>query len=154
MISRTMGRAVPALLAAVSLIGAQAARAQKGTVTVPSDTVVRLKLDDRLSSKTAQKGDHFAAVLNDEDRSGFPEGTRFQGVVTNVQRNTKDRPGMLDVEMRTAYLPDGQKAQINGRLASLADDDVRRAEDGRLESRRSRTRRPSRRRAAAPARSR
>ena len=137
MSSRILSRTAPALIAAVSLIGTHAAIAQRGSVSVPEDTVVKLKLDSHLSSKTAHRGEHFAAVLQNDDRSGFPEGTRVQGTITNVQRySSKDHPGMLDVEFRDAYLPDGQRVSIDGRLASLADDDVQRKDDGRLVSRR------------------
>jgi len=133
---RTTGRLmIPALVAAASLAVPQTAFAQRDMVTVPSDTVVQLKLDQRLSSRDSVVGETFAAVLDEDDRSGFPEGTRFQGVVTEVQRHTKDRPGLLDVEFRRAYLPDGQKITMDGRLASLEEDSVRRTDNGRLESR-------------------
>jgi len=81
-------------------------------------------------------------VLSDEDRSGFPLGTRFQGVVTEVKRHSKDQPGVLAWDVRNAYLPDGQRVSVVGSLASLAEDDVRRTEDGRLESRKSGGKKP------------
>jgi hypothetical protein len=135
--SRLIGRtALPLLLTAVTLTGAPAAQAQRsGQSTVPAETVLRLKMDTALNSRSALKGDVFAAVLMEDDRSGFPEGARFQGVVREVQRRTDSKPGMLDVELRHAYLPDGAKMAVNGRLASLAGDDVRRMENGRLEAR-------------------
>src|SRR5690606_35021591 len=71
------------------------------------------------------------------DRSGFPRGTRFEGVVTEVARAGKNEPGVLDVEFRRAILPDGRAMAISGELAGLGDDDVRRRSDGRLESRHS-----------------
>ena len=32
------------------------------------------------------------------DRSRFPQGTRFEGVVTEVQNATREQPGVIDVE--------------------------------------------------------
>lgn len=133
----SMGRPLgPLFVTALALLGAQAAVAQRsGQNTVPSNTVVRLKMDTALNSRDAKEGDRFAAVLAENDRSGFPEGTRFQGMVREVQRYTKKKPGMLDVEIQRAYLPGGEKLALSGRLASLAGDDVRRMENGRLETR-------------------
>jgi hypothetical protein len=105
------------------------------TVVVPKDTVLRLQLDQGLSSKTARVGQTFASVLASEDRSGFPRGSRFQGVVTEVRKHTKTSPAVLNVEIRRAFLPDGAKVALDGRLASLEDKDVQRAANGRLESR-------------------
>lgn len=137
--SRLIGRmAIPLLLTAMTLSSARPVRAQRTSQsTVPAETVLRLKMDTALNSRSAKKGDVFAAVLSEKDRSGFPEGARFQGVVREVQRRTDDRPGLLDVELRYAYLPDGAKLPVSGRLASLAGDDVRRMENGRLEARKS-----------------
>jgi hypothetical protein len=130
-----MNRAAPVLLAALAALGANQALAAPNTVTIPSDTVVRLKLEDHLTSRSARMGDKFAAVMGSDDRSGFPEGTRFQGVVTEVQRYSKNRPGTMNVEIRRAYFPDGASAAVRGSLASLDEDSVRRTSDGRLESR-------------------
>lgn len=128
--------ALPLLLSAVSLLGAHSAAAQsRGRNTIPADTVVRLKLETALSSHDSRRGDTFAAVLADKDRSGFPKGTRFQGVVREVQRRTPDKPGMLDVQIQSAYAPGGGKTALSGRLASLEDDDVSSTKNGRLQAR-------------------
>jgi len=128
--------ALPLLVAALGLFGAHAADAQsRGRNTIPTDTVVRLKMETALNSRTARQGDSFKAVLADDDRSGFPEGTRFQGVVREVQRRTSEKPGMLDVQVQSAYLPGGGKTAVSGQLASLDGDDVRRTKSGRLQAR-------------------
>lgn len=128
--------ALPLLLSAFAMMGAHSAIAQsRGRSTVPADTVVRLKLDTALNSHDARRGDTFAAVLAKDDRSGFPEGTRFQGVVKEVQRRTSDKPGMLDVQIQSAYAPGGSKTTMSGRLASLEGDDVRQMKNGRLQAR-------------------
>jgi hypothetical protein len=128
--------ALPLLFSALALMGAHSAVAQnRGRNIVPADTVVRLKLDTALNSHNAQRGDTFAAVLAGDDRSGFPEGTRFQGVVREVQRRTKEKPGMLDIQIQSAYAPGGSKTAMSGRLASLEGDDVRQMKNGRLQAR-------------------
>ena len=91
-------------------------------------------MDTALSTRSARVGDRFAGVLAGSDRSGFPEGTQFRGMVRQVQQHTKTRPGMLDVEIQQAYFPGGDKIGLSGHLASLGSDDVRRMENGRLEA--------------------
>jgi len=133
----TTGLLAPVL--GVGLLAAGAARAGEGERDagryVPANTVVRAKLLDPLSSRTSRVGDEFRAELHARDHSGFPEGTEFEGTVTEVQRVGKDRPGGLNVKIHRAILPDGRKVAATGFLASLQDEDVRRTEDGRLESR-------------------
>lgn len=137
----------PALAAAVGMVGAaQAAprRVTHGAVrpavaanqrVVPADTVVRVELEEGLSSRTARVGQTFMATLDQEDRSGFPEGTRFEGTVAQVTHATKEQPATLDVKFRRAFLPGGSPIAISGGLASLDEKDVSRTSSGRLASR-------------------
>jgi len=137
MYTRSISRAaMPAILGALALLGTHEASAQSRRVTVPENTVVRVRLDDKLSSRTAMRGDRFTATLADEDRSGLPSGTRFEGVLSEVRRSTREEPGVLDMDFRRVILADGASMPVVGTLASLADDDVRRSSDGRLEARR------------------
>ncbi len=115
---------------------AQRAPLNSERVVVPADTVVRVKLDETVNSRNVRIGDKFQATLADSDRSGFPDGTRFDGSVTEVQRSTEDRPGVLDMRFTRATLPGGRSVALDGRLASLANDDIRRGANGRLETRR------------------
>jgi hypothetical protein len=103
--------------------------------TIPQDTIVRLELSESLSSKTARKGDQFTARLHERDRSGFPEGTRFDGLVVDAEKATKSKPGVLGVKVQRAILPGGTLVAFNGTLANLSDEDIRRTGSGRLESR-------------------
>jgi hypothetical protein len=125
---------LPVLLGLLGVSSPQAAAQDRGVV--PADTVIRARLDERVSSRDARVGERFTASLAPEDRSGFPEGTRFEGTVTEVERASEDEPGVLNMRFRTAVLPDGRRVSIDGRLASLSEEDVRRTSDGRLESRR------------------
>lgn len=128
-------------LAAVGFAGSSPARAQppaaahpQATRYVPVDTVVRARLEDRLSTRSATRGQHFTATVDDNDRSGFPEGTRLEGVVTEVEHPTKEHPGALNVQFRRAILPGGRAVAITGELASLDEKDVKETKDGRLVS--------------------
>lgn len=125
----------PLLLAALTAVNTAPAAAQGYNRTVPANTVVRVELEDKLSSANSERGERFMARLDSEDRSGFPRGTRFEGVVTEVARASRNEPGVLDLEIRRAIFPDGRAVAINGELAGLGDDDVRRRSDGTLESR-------------------
>lgn len=119
------------LLAASVAAGAAPARVRD----VPAETVIRVELEDKLSSRSAARGERFTAMLDEEDRSGLPEGTTFQGVVTEVRRATKEQPGVLDMRFQRAILPGGTAVAMSGTLGSLKDDDVSRTENGRLVSR-------------------
>jgi hypothetical protein len=133
---RSTRAAAPALAAVIALTTAAPAFAQS-TRDIPADTVVRVRLDEPLSSKTARQSQQFSTTVTPEDRSGFPEGTRLIGTVTEAQPNSKDRPGVLGMKFRTAILPGGARVPINGHLASTREEDLRRADDGRILARRS-----------------
>jgi len=131
------------LVALVGSLAAGQAAAQRtqgtqGTdrVSIPEGTIVRLELSERVNSRTAERGAAVRARLDAADRSGFPSGTEFEGVISQVERVSRDRPGTLDMEFRRVVLPSGSTETITGNLASLAAENVRAAADGRLESRR------------------
>jgi hypothetical protein len=135
--TRLFGRAtIPLLLTAFGFVGVRGALAAQGPLTIPADTVVRVKLDDRVNSKDARVGDRVMASISPDDRSGFPLDTRFEGTVTEVDRYDKDKPGMVNMEFRNALLPDGRRVAVEGRLNSLSEEDVRRTSDGRMEAKR------------------
>ncbi len=126
---------VPVVLAALEL-AVGAAAAPVGQVRyVPGNTVIKARLEGDVSSKSARVGDRFAARLADRDYSGLPEGTRFQGVITEARRSDKGHPGVLDVKIQKAVLPNGTVIPMTGTLASLDSKEVDRTSDGRLESR-------------------
>lgn len=150
MISRKMGRSVVPMLVTVmgltSVSGAYAQRntpparealSNRGGVEIPADTVVKVRLNDKLNSRDARVGDRFTVDVMDDDQSGFPDGTRLEGVVSEAQRSNDNRPGVLDMDFRQAVLPDGRKVPIRGQLSGLSEEDIRRGADGRIRSRHS-----------------
>lgn len=110
-------------------------REERGRTVIPADTVVRVRLEENLNSRTVENGERFTVSVAEDDRSRFPRGTRLEGRITDVQRATKDHPGVIDMAFDRALLPDGASVPISGSLASLDRDDVRRTSDGRLETR-------------------
>jgi hypothetical protein len=120
------------ILSAQVVIGPSAA--QRAQVVVAQDTVVRAKLSEKVSTRTAEKGQRVEAMLSSADRSGLPTGTRFEGVVTQAQRPTMEEPGVLDMEFRRVVLPDGRAVAFRGELGSLSEEAVRRDSGGRLTS--------------------
>jgi hypothetical protein len=124
-----------AMAAAVVLGGSAQAQSVRGPRAIPQDTVIRLEMVDKLTSRTARRGDLFTAQLSDKDRSGFPERTRFEGSVIDVRRAEKNQPGVLGIKIHRAIMPDGSLVAVNGTLSGLTGDDVQRRSDGRLESR-------------------
>jgi len=127
--------ALPLLLAGLGLMGARGAAAAAGQIKIPADTVIHVKLDNDVSSRSAAVGDPVKATMVSTDYSGFPEGTRLEGRVTEVQRASKDQPGVIAARFDRAVLPGGKAVPIDGRLASLADEDTQRTADGRVVSR-------------------
>lgn len=123
-------------LVSVNMPNAVVAGQRQEQIVIPPNTVVRVELDQRISSATARVGDHFTARVDEDDRSHFPQGSRLEGRITQVQKATKDKPGLIDMRIDRAVLPDGATVPVNGSLSSLDEEHVRRTKDGRLEAKR------------------
>lgn len=104
-------------------------------MVIPANTVVRARLMDSLSSKSARRGDQIEAEVDNDDHSRFPMGTKLVGVVTEAQAARGGEPGILDLSFRNAILPDGTNIPIAGDLSSLDKETVKQAADGRLVAR-------------------
>lgn len=138
MYSRMAGKVALPLAAALGCaLSASPALAQRGAeVAIPANTIVKVELQDRLTSREARVGDRVVARVAEDDRSGLPEGSRIEGRIAEVQRASNSRPGVIDMDFTRVVLPDGQSAQFRGSLASLSEEDIRQTEDGRIQSRR------------------
>lgn len=98
-----------------------------------SGTVVPVRLDKALNSKTAHEGDRVSVtVRSGDDDATLPEGTRFEGVVREVQPASGDKPGVLDIDFRRMTTPGGQDRAFNGSVISLDAKNVERSDSGRL----------------------
>ncbi len=112
-------------------------RARKPAVTyhtVAADTVIRVRLNQELNSKTARVGDRFSTTVTEPVHSGgvevIPVGSKIWGRVTTVKRAQRRSPGSIDVSFTSVAMPNGRTAVINGSLSSLQADDINADNEG------------------------
>ena len=90
--------------------------------SVKAGTVMRVRLDNDMSSKTAFVGQTFQNTTVDPIYSSggvllIPQGSMMLGRVTAVQAAQKDgRPGTIDVTYTSITLPNNRKVAISGSL--------------------------------------
>jgi hypothetical protein len=104
--------------------------------TVPADTIIRVRMDTELNSKTARTGDRFSATVTEPVYGGgsgvdvVPTGSKVWGRVTTVRRAGRRTPGSINVSFYQVELPTGARHTINGSLSSLQADDVNSDNEG------------------------
>ena len=108
--------------------------------TVPSDTVIRVRMDSQLSSRTARIGDRFSATVTEPVYAGsgvevIPVGSKVWGRVTSVKRAGRRSPGSISVSFNSVELPDRTRQTINGSLSPLQADDVNADNESTVEGR-------------------
>lgn len=112
-----------ALLAAVLVfVGAPMGIASENHI-VPPGTVLALKMDTALNSRTAKAGDRFTAtVIKDvtvNNQVVIPSGSRVEGHVTAaVPARRMSRAGTIAVDFDRLILPDGRSYAVDGNLTS------------------------------------
>jgi hypothetical protein len=98
--------------------------------TVPADTVIRVRMDTELNSKTARVGDRFSTTVTEPVYGGgsgadvIPVGSKVWGRVASVKRSGRRTPGSITVSFNQVELPNGVRHTVNGSLSSLQTDDV------------------------------
>jgi hypothetical protein len=96
--------------------------------TVPADTVIRVRIDTELNSKTARVGDTFSTTTTEPVYGGgievIPVGSKVWGRVSTVTRAGRRTPGNISVRFTSVELPNRARYTINGSLATLQADDV------------------------------
>ena len=103
--------------------------------TVPADTVIRVRMDTELNSKTARVGDRFSTSVTEPvyGESGIevvPVGSKVWGRVTTVTRAGRRTPGKITVAFNQVELPSNARYTVNGSLTSLQADDVNADNEG------------------------
>jgi hypothetical protein len=103
--------------------------------TVPADTVIRVRIDTALNSKTARVGDRFSTsvtepVYGETGVEVIPVGSKVWGRVSSVKRAGRRTPGSITVNFNSVQLPSGTRHTINGSLTSLEADDVNSDNEG------------------------
>ncbi|HYP26378.1 MAG TPA: peptidoglycan-binding protein [Blastocatellia bacterium] len=134
-------------LMSLALIIAPGAGSVAGSpATVPVGTVIPLKMETQLSSRTSQAGDPFTATVirdveidmsvgSSENRDEgrlllIPADSRVEGHVKEVQRAERmSRAGTIAVAFDRLILPGGRSIPIDGTLTSL-DDSARESFEG------------------------
>ncbi len=98
--------------------------------TVPADTVIRVRMDTELNSKSARVGDRFSTTVTEPVYGGgsgadvIPVGSKVWGRVASVRQSGRRTPGQITVAFNQVELPNGARHAINGSLSSLQTDDV------------------------------
>src|SRR5262249_22919397 len=118
-------------IALMFAVGSSAGMARPASrlVSLPVDTVLRVRLNDTIGSDRSRAGQPFLATVEDPS---LPRGTRVHGVVLGATRATHGTPGKLGVDFRTLELPDGRRVPISGTPTGLDAKSVRTSANGRL----------------------
>jgi len=105
-------------------------------ISVPQNAVVRVRLDQEVSSATAYVGQPISATVVSEQNgdSEFPSGTKLTGEVVAVSKKRGNTPGMLDLRWSRAILPGNQAVSLDGTLIGLDNDSVQQVGSGRIEA--------------------
>lgn len=126
-------------VAALTMIGVSApsAFAQRNrTMTLDAGTVIPVKLEDKISSKTNNKGDTFTAKIkidgNNNDYVGLPDGTIIEGRILSAKPREGKNPGTLELGFQRLRMPSGQSFPITGSLIGLDNKSVNKDRDGRI----------------------
>ena len=103
--------------------------------TVPTNSVIRVRLNEHLNSKTARIGDRFSTNVTEPVYAGggtevIPVGSKVWGRVSAVRAAGRRTPGSITVAFNQVELPNGKTYAINGSLASLQADDVNADNEG------------------------
>ncbi|MBI4750821.1 MAG: peptidoglycan-binding protein [Acidobacteria bacterium] len=95
---------------------------------IRSGTVLKLRMDNTLSSATAQTGETFTMTVMEpvivNGQTAIAQGTRTQGHVTNVEPARRNETGTISVEFDRLVFANGQSLPIDGLLTST-DPDVK-----------------------------
>lgn len=93
--------------------------------SIPSGTVMRVRLNSKLSSKTSAVGSTFSSTVSEPVYSSngvivIPTGSTVNGRVDSVEKARKGgKPGTIDVSFTSVRLPNGTTRSINGTLTDL-----------------------------------
>jgi hypothetical protein len=103
------------------------------TSSITAGTVIPVRLDESLRSDEAREGDRFTATVETgRDDAGLPNGTKFEGVVTEAVPARNGKPGVLSVDFRRIVFPDGGQKDIDGHVVDINGKGVQRDDSGRL----------------------
>ena len=112
--------------------------------SVDAETVIRVRMDSQISSKTARVGDRFTTTVTEpvygDGTEVAPVGSKIHGRVSSVRRAGRRTPGSISVSFNQIQLPNGVRHTINGSLTTLQADDVQSDNEGGVQGRSNRNR--------------
>lgn len=113
-------------------------------LTVPVNTVIRVRMNEEISSGNARVGDRFGTTVTDPVYSRgvevIPAGSKVWGRVSSVRKAGRRTPGNISVSFNQVELPNGTSRAINGSLTSLQADNVNADNEGTVKGRSNRKR--------------
>jgi hypothetical protein len=95
-----------------ALVVAPALAAWAQDFTVNQGNIIQAVLVQTISTRTNKVGDKAQAHCRGGDCGGFPAGTKFFAVLTEVKPRTDKDAGSLKAKFVTAVLPDGTQVPI------------------------------------------
>ena len=108
--------------------------------TVAANTVIRVRMNEEISSGNARIGDRFTTTVVDPVYAGgvevIPAGSIVTGRVTSVERaSRKSKAGTMGVSFISVQLPSGMARTINGSLADISGESVNSDNEGTVSGR-------------------
>ncbi len=103
--------------------------------TLPSNTVIPVSLDERLTSSDSKARDTFSTTIKTADGGDYgplPSGTKVEGHVVTARPRKGSDPGILSLDFDRVKLPDGRVITIDGSLIGLNDKKLERRSNGTL----------------------
>lgn len=93
--------------------------------TINANQVIRVRMNERITSETARVGDRFTTTTVDPVYASgvevIPAGSIITGRVTQVKRASRQsKAGTLGVEFISLKLPNGMSRALNGSLSDLS----------------------------------
>jgi hypothetical protein len=113
--------------------------------TVPAETIIRVRLNEKLGSATNAIGDFFGATVAQAISAGgvelIPAGSTIEGRVASVARAKPGvNPGTLGLRFLSLRLPDGHSYPIDGSLTSVSGETAEFDASGKITGRASKRR--------------
>lgn len=133
---KTTIRTFTAVLAMLVCAGAVSVFGQGRDYKVDAGERIRVRLEDKITSKNSQPGDRFMSKVTEPVYSStgvivIPEGSTVVGRVDAVKKAEKGgKPGTIDVSFIELRLPNGNSKAINGSLTNLDTDDAKSDPEG------------------------
>lgn len=114
--------------------------AQPSYYTIAANTVIRVRMNEEISSGNARIGDRFTTTVVDPVYARgievIPAGSIVTGRVTSVNRaSRKSKAGTMGVGFISVQLPNGVTRAINGSLTDVSGESVSSDNEGQVSGR-------------------